>query len=310
MMRFLVRRVAAAVVVLWLVMSGVFVLVNVVGDPARAALGAQASREQLEGFRAKHALDRPLGDRYLGFVSELATLQLGRSYQDEQPVIGLIARRLPRTLLLGGMALGLELTLGLGLGVIAALRRSTWIDTAVMTSTFVGLSVPSFLVGMWLMSYFAFRLGWFPIGGYGDAGWDHVWHAFLPALTLALVGAATYARLMRGELIEALRSDYVRTARAQGLTELRVVLVHAGRNALLPVITLLGASLRLTVSGAVITETIFGWPGIGRLAVESIAGLDLPVILGIVFVGCAVVQAGNIVADLAAFALDPRLSRG
>ena len=310
MMRFLVRRVAAAVVVLWLVMSGVFVLVNVVGDPARAALGAQASREQLEGFRAKHALDRPLGDRYLGFVSELATLQLGRSYQDEQPVVGLIARRLPRTLLLGGMALGLELTLGLGLGVIAALRRSTWIDTAVMTSTFVGLSVPSFLVGMWLMSYFAFRLGWFPIGGYGDAGWDHVWHAFLPALTLALVGAATYARLMRGELIEALRSDYVRTARAQGLTELRVVLVHAGRNALLPVITLLGASLRLTVSGAVITETIFGWPGIGRLAVESIAGLDLPVILGIVFVGCAVVQAGNIVADLAAFALDPRLSRG
>ena len=309
MMLFLARRLLAAAVVLWIVMSGVFVLVNVVGDPARAALGEKASAEQLASFRKKHALDRAIGVRYLAFVENLATLDLGRSYQDEQPVTELIARRLPRTLLLGGMAIGLELLLGLGLGVVAALRRSSWTDTLVMTSTFVGLSMPSFLLGMWLLSYFAFRLGWFPIGGYGDAGWDHVWHACLPALTLALVGAATYARLMRSELIEALHSDYVRTARAKGLPELRVVLVHAGRNALLPVITLMGASLRLTVSGAVIIETIFGWPGMGRLAVESIAGLDLPVVLGIVFVSCAIVQMGNIVADLALFALDPRLSR-
>ena len=309
MMRFLAGRVIAAVVVLWIVMSGVFVLANVIGDPARAALGERASPEQLDGFRKKHALDRPLGARYADFVMGLVTLELGSSYQDEQPVAGLIARRLPRTLLLGGMALSLEVVLGLGLGVVAALRRSTWIDTAVMTSTFVGISMPSFLLGMWLLSYFAFRLGWFPIGGYGDSGWDHVWHACLPALTLALVGAATYARLMRSELIDALRSDYVRTARAKGLSEMRVVLVHAGRSALLPVITLIGASLRLPVSGAVITETIFGWPGMGRLAVESIAGLDLPVVMGIVFVACAVVQAGNIVADLASFALDPRLSR-
>jgi len=309
MMLFLARRLLAAAVVLWIVMSGVFVLVNVVGDPARAALGEKASAEQLASFRKKHALDRAIGVRYLAFVENLATLDLGRSYQDEQPVTELIARRLPRTLLLGGMAIGLELLLGLGLGVVAALRRSSWTDTLVMTSTFVGLSMPSFLLGMWLLSYFAFRLGWFPIGGYGDAGWDHVWHACLPALTLALVGAATYARLMRSELIEALHSDYVRTARAKGLPELRVVLVHAGRNALLPVITLMGASLRLTVSGAVIIETIFGWPGMGRLAVESIAGLDLPVVLGIVFVACAIVQMGNIMADLALFALDPRLSR-
>ena len=309
MMRFVARRVAAAVLVLWIVMTGVFMLVNVVGDPARAALGARASPAQLESFRKKHALDQPLGARYAGFVAGLATLDLGRSYQDEQPVAGLIARRLPRTLLLGGMAIALEVSLGLGLGIVAALRRGTWIDTVVMACTFLGRSVPSFLLGMWLLGYAAFRLGWFPIGGYGDTGWDHVWHAFLPALTLALVGAATYARLLRSELVDALRSDYVRTARAQGLTELRVVLVHAGRNALLPVIALLGASLRLTVSGAVIIETVFGWPGMGRLAVESITGLDLPVVLGIVFVACAVVQVGNLVADLASFALDPRLSR-
>jgi peptide/nickel transport system permease protein len=307
MMAFLLRRLATAVFVLWMVMSGVFVLVNVVGDPARAALGDKASPEQLEGFRKKHGLDLPLGQRYLQYLGQLATLQLGTSFQDEQPVTSLIARRLPRTLLLGAMALGFELVLGLGAGVLAALYRKTWVDTGIMALTFVGISMPTFVTGLWLLGYFAFRLGWFPIGGYGVDGLDHVRHAVLPALTLAVVGAATYARLMRSELIEALKSDYVRTARAKGLSMRRVVLVHAARNALVPIVTLLSVSLRIVVSGAVITETIFGWPGMGRLAFEAISGLDLPVVLGIVFVACGVVQLGNLLADVAVAAIDPRL---
>ncbi len=307
MIGFLLRRFGSAVVVLWIVMTGVFLLVNVVGDPARAALGEKASAEQLAAFRHKHGLDLPLGQRYVHYLVELATLRLGSSFQDEQPVTELIARRLPRTLLLGALALLLELTLGLSAGVLAAVWRKTWFDTGVMALSFVGMSLPSFVTGLWLLSYFAFRLGWFPIGGYGVSALDHVRHALLPALALALVGAAGYARLMRSELIEALQSDYVRAARAKGISLTRVVLVHASRNALLPVVTLLSVSLRVLFSGAVITESIFGWPGMGRLAVEAIGGLDLPVVMGVVFVACALVQLGNLLADLALFALDPRL---
>jgi peptide/nickel transport system permease protein len=307
MLRFCVRRVSWAVLVLWLVMSGVFALVHVIGDPARAALGEKAGPDQLAAFRHKHGLDRPLGERYLDYLGSLASLQLGTSYQDEEPVLELIGRRLPRTLLLGGMALTFELLIGLAIGVAAALRQNSWFDSAVMAFAIVGISRPTVVTGLWFLSYFAFRLGWLPVGGYGVGFLDHLRHAVLPALTLAVVGAATYARVMRAEMVEVLRSDYVRTARAKGLAEARVVLLHAGRNALLPIVTMVGVSLRILVSGAIITEAIFGWPGMGRLAVEAISGLDLPVVMGIVFVACTTVQLGNVLADLAVAALDPRV---
>src|SRR5690606_11074557 len=219
----------------------------------------------------------------------------------------LIAVRLPRTMLLGALALGLELLIGLGLGIVAAVRRNSWLDSAIMSATFAGVSLPTFVTGLLFLGYFAVRLGWFPVGGYGAGAWSHVWHAFLPALTLALAGASTYARIMRSELIETLQSDYVRTARAKGLSYTRVVLVHGVRNALLPVITLVGMSLRILVSGAIVTEAIYGWPGMGRLAVEAIGGLDLPVVLGIVFVASAFVQLGNVLADVAVAIFDPRV---
>jgi peptide/nickel transport system permease protein len=307
MLRFLARRLGWALLVLWLVMSGVFMLVHVIGDPARAALGEKAGPEQLDAFRHKHGLDRPLGERYLGYLLDLATLQLGNSYQDEEPVLSLIGRRLPRTLLLGALALGFELLIGLSIGIAASMHQNSWFDTAVMAFAIVGISMPTFVTGLWFLSYFAFRLGWFPVGGYGVTFVDHLWHGMLPALTLAVVGAATYARVMRGEMVESLRSDYVRTARAKGLGQARVVLLHAGRNALLPIVTMVGVSMRILVSGAIITEAIFGWPGMGRLAVEAISGLDLPVVMGIVFVACTTVQLGNVLADLAVAALDPRV---
>jgi len=307
MLRFLWRRTLSALLVLWLVMSGVFLLVHVVGDPARATLGEKAGPAQLEAFRHKHGLDRPLPERYVRYLGDLVSFDLGSSFQNEEPVADMILHRLPRTALLGAMAIVFELLLGLGVGIFAAVRRNSWADTATMALTLAGISLPTFVPGLWFLSYFAFRLGLFPVGGYGVGFWDHVLHGILPALTLAVTGAATYARVMRGEMIETLRADYVRTARAKGLSEFRVVLLHAGKNALIPIMTLVGISLRVLVSGAIITEDIFGWPGMGRLAVESISGLDLPVVMGIVFVACVAVQVGNLLADLAVAALDPRV---
>jgi peptide/nickel transport system permease protein len=307
MLSFMARRFAWALLVLWLVMSGVFLLVHVIGDPARAALGEKAGPAQLDAFRKKHGLDRPLSERYGTYLVSLATLDLGTSFQDEEPVLELIARRLPRTMLLGAMALVLELLIGLGIGIATAVKRNTWFDTGMMALAIVGISMPTFVTGLWFLSYFAFRLGLFPVGGYGVDFVDHLRHGFLPALTLAVVGAATYARVMRGEMIEALRSDYVRTARAKGTQPWRILLLHAGKNALLPIVTMVGISLRMLVSGAIITEAIFGWPGMGRLAVEAISGLDLPVVMGIVFVACSAVQLGNVLADITVAALDPRV---
>jgi peptide/nickel transport system permease protein len=307
MFAFITRRLAWAILVLWLVMSGVFLLVHVIGDPARAALGEKAGPAQLDAFRRKHGLDRPLGERYGTYLWSLATLDLGTSYQDEEPVLELIGRRLPRTMLLGAMALMFELVLGLGIGIATAVKRNTWFDTGMMAVAIVGISMPTFVTGLWFLSYFAFRMGLFPVGGYGVDFVDHLRHGFLPALTLAVVGAATYARVMRGEMIEALRSDYVRTARAKGAASWRVLFLHAGKNALLPIVTMVGISLRMLVSGAIITEAIFGWPGMGRLAVEAISGLDLPVVMGIVFVACTAVQLGNVLADITVAALDPRV---
>ncbi len=307
MIRFIVQRLLWAVFVVWVVVSGVFLLVNVIGDPAAATLGEKASPAQLEAFREKHGLNRPLGERYLEYVRSVATLELGTSYQDGQEVTQLIATRLPRTMLLGAMAIGFELLFGLVIGTLAATFKDRWFDTGAMSLAFVGISLPTFVTGLWALGYFAFRLGWFPVGGYGVGALDHVVHGILPALTLAVAGAATYARVMRGEMIESLRSDYVRTARAKGLGPVRVVLAHGLRNAILPVITLMGISLRILVSGAIITEAIFAWPGMGKLAVEAIGGLDLPLVMGIVFVACAAVQVGNVLADITVAALDPRI---
>ncbi len=307
MIRFIARRALWAAFVVWAVVSCVFMLVHVVGDPAAATLGIQASPEQIENFRRSHNLDQPLLTRYGDYLLGLARLDLGTSFQDGREVSELIATRLPRTALLGVMALAIELLIGLTFGIVAALFKDRWLDTSIMMLAFVGISLPTFVTGLFMLSYFAFQLGLFPVGGYGADFVDHVRHAVLPAVTLAVAGAATYARVMRGEMIETLRSDYVRTARAKGLGPVRVVIVHAARNAILPIITLIGVSLRVLVSGAIITESVFSWPGIGRLAVEAISGLDLPVVMGIVFVACLAVQLGNMLADVAIAALDPRI---
>lgn len=307
MTEFIVRRLLWAAAVLWFVVSLVFVVVHGIGDPAAATLGSQAGPEQLADFRDKHGLDDPLWQQYSRWMSRAATGDLGEAFADERPVTEVILGRLPRTLLLGSVALSLELIFGLLIGTLAAVFKDRWFDTGVMAVAFLGISAPTFVTGLVFIYYLSFGLGWFPIGGYGVGFWDHVYHALLPGFTLAIVGTATYARVMRSEMAETLRSDYVRTARAKGVGPVRVVLIHGARNAMLPVVTLMGVSLRILVSGAIITEAIFAWPGVGRLAVESITALDVPIVMGIVLFACGAVQTGNLLADLAVAALDPRV---
>lgn len=308
MIAFAARRLLRGLVVVWIATSIVFLLAHGAGDPASAMLGLHASPEQLRSFREAHGLDAPLHERYGHWLAGVARLDLGSSWRDSQPVAAVIGTRLPRTMLLGSLALIFELLLGVGIGTIAALRRNGPIDSLAMGLAFVGISAPTFLTGLVFLQVFAFRLGWFPVGGYGVDLLDHVRHAILPAITLAIVGAATYARLMRSEMIELLRQDFVRTARAKGLAPVHVVR-HAFRNALLPIVTLIGLGMPLLVSGALITETIYGWPGVGRLAYESISSGDVPVILGVVLVASIAVQLGNLGADLAVARLDPRIRR-
>jgi peptide/nickel transport system permease protein len=307
MIAFIGKRFLWSIFVLWVVVTLVFILTNAIGDPASATLGPRAGAEQLAQFRREHGLDRPLHERYFKLLAGIPRGDLGQAFKDKLPVTEVIATRLPRTLLLGSMTLLFELLIGLGIGLFAAVKRNTWFDTGVMATAFAGISAPSFVTGLLFLNYLAFRLGWFPVGGYGVSFLDHVRHAMLPAFTLAIIGAATYARVMRGEMIETLRMDYVRTARAKGVGEWGAVLRHAARNALLPIVTLMGLNLTVLVSGAIITEQIYGWPGMGRLAVEAIFSLDVPIVIGVVIVFCVTVQIGNLLGDLAVAALDPRI---
>jgi peptide/nickel transport system permease protein len=326
MIRFLARRIGFAVFVLVVVLTLVFNLLFGIGDPAVATLGPNAKREQIEEFRTRYGLDQPLWRQFLGYVGATPCVRpvspaydegrghcgilqghLGESFSHNEPVGRVLVTRFPRTLLLGVIALFFELLIGLTVGVVAAVKRHTWLDTGIMALAFLGISAPTFLTGLLFLYYVAFLGGWFPVGGYGVTFWEHVEHAFLPAFTLAIVGAATYARIMRSEMIDNLGSDHMRTAKAKGLHPLRVVLTHGVRNALLPVVTLAGLSMPLLVSGAVITETIYAWPGMGKLAIEAINNLDLFTIMGVVLFASLMVQLGNLLADLAVAALDPRV---
>ncbi|QQR88784.1 MAG: ABC transporter permease [Myxococcales bacterium] len=310
MLRFILKRVFWALFVVFVVISGVFFAVRGIGDPARARFGPQAQQSVLDAYRKQHGLDRPIVEQYLSYIGGVVQGDFGRARQNDQPVVDVIGARLPRTLLLGAMAMFFELLIGLSVGIIAASFRNSYLDTSLMALSFVGISAPTFLTGLLFLNWWAFRLGWFPVGGYGLGLWSSIYHTILPAFTLAIFGAATYALLIRSELIEKLFSDYVRTARAKGLSPVRVILAHGVRNALLPVVTLMGLQLRTLVSGAIITEAIFAYPGIGRLAWESLNTWDDMMILSVTTISCAAVLIGNTLADIAVAGLDPRVRLG
>ena len=310
MTSFLLRRLAWTLVILWAVSTLTFVATLKLGDPVVVIVGPRASARDREHVRRFYGLDQPTYVQYARYLGHLTHGDLGLSYRYRRPVSQLIAERFPRTLLLAVISMVLEVVLGVGFGMIAAARRGTRVDTGIMSVSFVLMSTPTFLSGKLFLMGLGYYAGWFPIGGYGVDFPDHLRHVILPALTLALISTAFYARLTRNELVEILQSDYIRTARAKGLSESVIVFKHGLRNALLPVVTSLGLSFGSLFTGAIVTEAIFAWPGLGRLAYESITGLDVPVIVGTVIFGSFGILLGNLLSDLAYALLDPRIRHG
>ena len=306
MLTYLGRRILSSLLILLGVTFVTFCLTFLVpADPVAMIAGRNSTAETRAIIRTQLGLDRPLAVQYASYVVRLARGDFGRSYARKTDVGDLIRSRLPATLLLMLGAILAELLIGLPAGIYAATRRGARSDKAVMTLSFVGVSAPQFVVGLSLLYVFAYMLGWFPLGGYGG-----FWHLILPAITLGIAGGGWYSRMMRSSMIDVLRQDYVRTARAKGVPEWRVVLKHALRNAILPIIAMIGIDVGIFMSGVVVVESVFGWPGIGQLTWQAIQGLDIPIIMGVTTVAAAFIILGNLVADLIAPLIDPRIRLG
>jgi ABC-type dipeptide/oligopeptide/nickel transport system permease component len=301
-------RLLDAVPTVLLVLTLVFVALRLLpGDPALVVLGEYATQEQLALFRREMGLDRPLPLQWLLFVRDMLTLDFGASMITRQPVAQLLAENLPYTIELTLVATGMGLAVGVPMGVMAAVNRNRWPDGGARVFSLIGYAIPDFYLGALLLIVFALNLGWFPINGGGEGFWDRMHHVFLPALTLAFVKSAFLGRLTRTALLETLGKDYVRTARAKGGREPRVIYRHALRNALLPVTTGLGLSLLATLSGSVAIELIFNRPGIGEVLISAIAKRDYPVIQGGVVVFAFFVVVVNLAVDIAYIVIDPRI---
>ncbi len=301
------KRVLALVPVLVGVSLLVFALTAVaLGDPVRAMLGQRADPQLVEQIRRDYALDRPVHVQYATWMGRLLRGDLGVSYVQQRPVAEIVAERLPATVRLALAATVIAVILGLAAGVIAALRPGGLLDQVLMSAAVLGISTPVFWLGMMLSLLFAVWLGWLPVSGYGDGAWANL---VLPALSLGAVHTGTIARMSRSSLLEVVRQDYIQTARAKGLAEWLVVAKHALRNALIPVVTVIGIGLADLLVGAPLTETVFAWPGLGRMLVASVGQRDLPVVLGAVLIFAVVYVLANLLVDLAYLVIDPRIRR-
>jgi peptide/nickel transport system permease protein len=306
MIGFFLRRLVQSLLILLGVSIITFVLLYwLPADPVRQIAGRSATAQTVENIRQQLGLDQPLWVQYWRYLTGLVQGDLGRSYLQKTEVSTLIASRLPASLLLMAGAIFAELLLGLSMGIVAALRRSTTIDQSLMIVSFIGVSAPQFVVGLLLLYVFAVQLGWFPIGGYGTFS-----HLVLPSMTLGILGSGWYSRMMRSSMIEVLRQDYVRTARAKGLTRLRVIFRHALPNAILPIIAMIGIDIGIFMGGIVVVESVFGWPGIGQLAWQAIQRVDIPIIMGVTLVAAIAIVIGNLLADLISLMVDPRIRTG
>ena len=300
---YLVRRIGEALLILLGISLVTFVLLYLVpADPARQIAGRSATPETVANIRAQLGLDQPFYVQYSRYLGSLLHGDLGRSYLQRTEVSALIASRMPATLLLMLASIVVELILGLTIGAVAALRRNQPLDHGLMIFSFVTISAPQFVVGILLLYVFAVKLNWFPIGGYGSFA-----HLVLPAVTIGLLGTGWYSRMMRSSMIDVLAQDFVRTARAKGLGKLRIVLRHVAPNAILPIIAMIGIDIGLFMSGIVVVESVFGWPGIGQLAWQAIQRIDIPIIMGVTLVSACFIVLGNLLADFVAPLVDPRI---
>jgi peptide/nickel transport system permease protein len=305
-------RVGQAVVVLLLVSGITFFLVNLAPGGPSALMRMDATPEQRDALARRFGLDRPVPIRYLEWLGSAVHGDLGTSMLTQEPVISRIADRLPNTLLLSGLALMLSIVIGIPMGVASALRRGRPTDYALSTLSLLGLSIPAFWLGIMLILTFSVNLQLLPSSGLSTTGagfsiLDRAQHAILPTLVLATAALPSIVRFTRSAMLEVLGQDYVRTATAKGLSRPSVTYAHALRNALVPVVSVTGTLIPRLVGGAVVTEAVFGWPGMGRLAVEAANGRDYPLIVGITVVIAAVVVLTSLLVDLAYTWIDPRI---
>jgi ABC-type dipeptide/oligopeptide/nickel transport system permease component len=304
--RFLARRLLLAIPVLLGVATLVFSLIHLIpGDPVQAMLGDAASPESVSEMRSKLGLDRPLYVQYAAFLKNAAQGDLGTSLRTNEPVTAAIAARLPATFELALAAMLVAIAIAIPAGIIAAVWSGTSVDHAATTLALLGISMPNFWLGPLLAIVFSVSLGWLPVSGRGTLA-----HLVLPAITLGAPLAAVLARMTRASLIDELRELYVTAARARGVSATRVVLRHAFRNSLIPIVTVLGLQVGAVLTGAVITETIFAWPGVGRLLIQSIGFRDYPLVQGCILLIAVTYVSVNLVTDMAYGYLDPRIRVG
>lgn len=322
MLRYLAGRLLHGLAIVFAVTTFTFVLLQLApGDPVDA-LGAtrRLTREVAEQQRVNFGLDRPIAERFARYVWNVAHGDLGYSYTWPQTVGAAIRQRIPATILLALAALLIDFTLGISVGALQGVRRRSRIDDGFTVITLALFSLPVFWLGMMLVLIFSHGVGWFPPSGtrtpwlyphlsFLGSLWDQARHLVLPAVTLGVIGAASTARFQRAAMIDVIQQDFVRTARAKGLEERAVLYRHALRNALLPVITLFGLSFPVLLSGAVLVEEVFSWPGLGNLAVEAFRNRDYPLVTGMAIVTAMMVVVGNLLADLLYRAADPRTRR-
>ncbi|MCK4950976.1 MAG: ABC transporter permease [Gammaproteobacteria bacterium] len=306
MLNFLFTRLLSALIVMFGVMCMVFFLIHLVpGDPVDMMLGESARLADREAMRVALGLDQPLLVQLQQYFVNLTQFDLGTSLHSRRPISEMLLERLPATLELAIAALVVAVAIAFPLGVIAAIRKDTLWDRGAMSFSLIGMSIPNFWMGPVLILVFSLWLGWFPVSGR-----DGIGSLVLPAITLGTALAAVLSRMVRSTLLEVLNEDYIRTARAKGLSESSVVLKHGLRNALLPVITLLGLQLGVLLGGAVITETVFSWPGIGKLTIEAILKRDYPVVQACVLLISLAYVFVNVMTDLVYAWVDPRIRTG
>lgn len=316
MIRFFARRLAFGALVLLVLSTLVFFLFYVApGDPARMIAGDKATEQQLEQIRRNIGSDRPMHEQYARFLGNAVQGDLGYSYRSRRPVAEIIARRIPITVSLVAGAVALWLAIGVPIGIMSARHPGSLRDRLGQSFILIGLSFPTFVLGMmslYLLYFLPKQAGFtlFPPGGYKDLTRDPLlwaWHLVLPWTTLALTMAAFYARLTRGQMLEVMGEDYIRTARAKGLTERAVTWRHGMRAALTPLVTQLGADIALLLGGAIVIEQVYGLNGVGALAVQAVANQDRPIIIGVVLLGSVFIVLANIIVDLLYALLDPRV---
>jgi len=312
MTRYLASRFAGMAVVLLLVATLVFFITRLApGDPAAVMLGEQASAADIAQLRASYGLDKPLPVQFAYWLKELVHGNLGQSIFLQRPVTQALWERAEPTLFLTLFSIAIATLIGVPCGIVSAVWRGRAIDQAFSGFAMLGASIPSFWLGLILMQVFAVALGWFPVAGYGDPGVplaDRLHHLVLPAIVLGVVNSALILRFTRASMLDVLGEDHIRTARAKGASEPRVILHHALRNALIPVLTVLGLTFALLVGGAIVTETVFGLPGVGNLVVSAVLRRDYPVIQGALLVIAALYVLINLAIDLLYLVVDPRVT--